>query len=450
MRQASPTLRSVCERLERLIDYEKHPPMAPSTRVFHLEEFRAFLARLGNPQRDFRIVHVAGTRGKGTVATILAEALHHRGHRVGLYRSPHVDNLRERIVTNGRWISPKSFVKQCSLALDVHEQSARSPDETFRTYFEILTATAFLQFRSERVDWAVIETGLGGRLDATNVVEPDLTIITAIGVDHVRVLGSDPVGIAKEKAGILKRGVPCVLGPQPRGQRREVRGAIIERAKRLGCEVIDAKRRWSVDDVEITPSGLRASMNPARGKPESCRVALPHPSLGGIPALITAWAALEKMGLPTAISKTPETFSWMNLGRFEVVTKRPLSVLDGAHCPLSAKNLRENIARMPAAPRRFCLSMMGDKDHLGFLKALELHPNDVIALPRMGTPRQLPPGELAALVKRLAPECAVQVFPSVRSAIRWLGSQRPRGTIVVTGSFYHLSSARRALRDLSE
>lgn len=456
MTAARLTYRQALAWLHGLINYERHPPLAPATRAFHLGAFRRFLAALGAPQRRLRIIHIAGTRGKGTVATMLAEALAHRGQRVGLYRSPHVDDLRERITVDGQWIPRAAFARQCAR---VRAAMPGQPEETFRTFFECLTAIAMLHFAEEAVDWVVLETGLGGRLDATNVVRPRLTVITALGVDHTRVLGSDPVRIAREKAGILKRGVPCVLAPQPPGTPPGAVAAVRARAKALGAPVVNVARMWEWKRDGHTPRGQRVTLRRRGG--EEIALDLHLAALAAAPAMATVAAALECLGMPIATansrrtarnerlaaSRAPEIFRWPLAGRFEVVSERPLVVLDGAHCPLAAAHLAETLRALGARrPWRVCLAMMEDKDQAGFIRALDLGPGDAVALPDLRNPRALPPAALAAIVRREADGCEVRAFPRLSAAMAWLTNLRPRGTTVATGTFYHVAALRRLLR----
>lgn len=442
------TYRQVLESLRRLVDYERHPPLGPTTRAFHLRDFAEHLDALSAPHRLPRIVHVAGTRGKGTLTTLLAEAMHHRGLRVGLYRSPHVDDVRERITVNGAWISHPAFARCGEQVLKSLKSRAAGGDAAHRTHFECLTAIAFLHFQAKRVDWAVLETGLGGRLDSTNVVAPTLTIITPLGMDHVRILGDDPVSIAREKAGIIKEGVPCLLMPQPRSLPRAAIDAIRNRARELNAPLIEVASRWKGHTVRRTLAGQRVQLRRVRRGGGETLVDLPHIGAGAGLALPTVWAALEQCGLDVTPRKQPEKFTWPLTGRCEVVRRRPLALLDAAHCPMAARHLVETCEHLGSGPKRVCLMMMEDKDHAGFVRALRLRRGDAVALPAHPFPRAHVPQALAAVIAHEAPACEVQIFQRLRPALRWLSSHRPAGTLMVTGSFYHLAEARRALHSL--
>jgi len=194
-----------------------------------LEKTHALCAALGHPERGLQVIHIAGTNGKGSVSHAVATALQARGHRVGLYTSPHLEDPRERIRIDGEWISREAFAAFVADHMAVWE--ALQP-----SFFEVMFTMALAAFKTEGVDFAVLETGMGGRLDSTNIFPaPLVTAITSIGLDHQQFLGTDIRSIAGEKAGILKEGVPCVLGVLP----PEARSVVLERSMRLGVEVHD-------------------------------------------------------------------------------------------------------------------------------------------------------------------------------------------------------------------
>ena len=201
--------------LDGRINFERVVPTAAKGGGFSLGTMRRLLKTLGNPERQFRVVHVAGTKGKGSTVAMLAGVLGAAGHRVGRYLSPHVHAIEERISVGGEPIGGVEFVRAFATvmpAVDALDAAARRAGRRGPTWFEVLTAVAFVHFARSGLDLAVIETGLGGRLDATNVSRPVLSIITSIGRDHMRLLGSTITAIATEKAGIIKRGCPVISG----------------------------------------------------------------------------------------------------------------------------------------------------------------------------------------------------------------------------------------------
>src|SRR5439155_1251431 len=211
-------------------------PTQAATAKFDLENIAALSERLGRPDRAYPSAHIAGTNGKGSTAAFLESILRHAGFRTGLNTSPHLEKINERIRVNGEEISDQAFAETFScIQVLIEELLAAGKLRAHPTYFECVTAMAFASFARERVELAVFEVGLGGRLDATNILSPVVTIITRIDFDHENFLGHSLAQIAREKAGILKPGVPLILAEQ----QPEVRGVILARAKSLGCEVID-------------------------------------------------------------------------------------------------------------------------------------------------------------------------------------------------------------------
>ena len=240
-----PTAATVCHQaamqfLYDHINYERGSHLPPDGGAERLGRMRELLSRLGNPQNRFPIVHVAGTKGKGSTACMIAAMLSAAGYRTGLYTSPHIERVEERMVVDGQLCPSPELVKLVDqitpdvTAMDRLAASARR-EEPGPTYFEITTALAFLHFAARRVDAAVVEVGLGGLHDATNVCTPQLAVITSISFDHIRQLGSTLDAIARQKAGIIKPGVPVVSGVAA----AEAREVIRQTSRRLECRLIE-------------------------------------------------------------------------------------------------------------------------------------------------------------------------------------------------------------------
>ncbi|MCJ7659524.1 MAG: Mur ligase family protein, partial [Anaerolineales bacterium] len=209
------------------VDYSLKRQDELSAENFDLERMRALMAALGNPERAYPLIHIAGTKGKGSVASFCAAALHAAGYRVGMYTSPHLQDFAERMQVNGKSIDRADVVK---LVEEIRPQIESVP---YVTTFEITTALAFIHFARQKVTAAVIEVGLGGRLDATNVCQPDVTVITSLSYEHTYVLGETLAEIAGEKAGIIKSGIPVVLAPQKEEARAVVEAIAAERGAPL-------------------------------------------------------------------------------------------------------------------------------------------------------------------------------------------------------------------------
>jgi dihydrofolate synthase/folylpolyglutamate synthase len=301
---------------------------------FGLERMQLLLAALGNPERGQRFVHVAGTNGKGSTCAMIANTLRHAGFRSGLYTSPHLIEPTERIQINGLQVTPAEFAK----AFEIVHEAAETLLENDRldahpSYFETITAMAIIIFR-ERCDIAVIEVGLGGRLDATNVIAPELCVITPVAYDHEAFLGNTLESIASEKAGILKPRVPLILSKQlPPAE-----AVILDRAHQLHCSVLRTAD-LQVSDLRATSRGSRFSIDSLAYQ---CGLAGRHQLDNALAAIL----ACRELKMPTsAIQSGLQEVQWP--GRLELVSQNPDFILDGAHNPAGA-------AALAAYIREFC------------------------------------------------------------------------------------------------
>src|SRR3979490_2999489 len=235
-------------------------PTQAAAAKFDLENISVLAGRLANPQRAYPSAHIAGTNGKGSTAAFLESIFRHAGFRTGLNTSPHLEKINERIRVNGEEISDAAFAETLTrIQLLIEELLAAGKLRAHPTYFECVTAMAFQYFARERVDFAVFEVGLGGRLDATNILSPLVTVITRIDFDHENFLGHSLNEIAAEKAGILKPGVPALLAEQ----RPEAREVILPRAKALGCPVIEPAQIFRVHQESMQNGSVRARVTEA-------------------------------------------------------------------------------------------------------------------------------------------------------------------------------------------
>jgi len=301
-----------------------------------LERIRAVLDALGNPQNRSRILHVAGTNGKGSTCAMLESGLRADGRRTGLFTSPHLSQPTERIRVDGRPISDGEFAGAFArVHAAVETLLADGRIELHTTYFETVTAMGLLVLAGRDV---VLEVGLGGRLDATNVVHPALAVITPIDFDHEQFLGSSLQSIAGEKAGILKPGVPAVFARQ----RPEAAAVLDRRAAELGIPVIRACE-WEVRDLELHPGGSRFRV---RDLQIECPLAGEHQ----VENAVTAAAALATLGVPpAAIEAGIAATRWP--GRLERICERPEIIVDGAHNPAGARALAAYIDRFYSGRR---------------------------------------------------------------------------------------------------
>lgn len=396
-----------------------------------LKNTLGLLGRMGNPQRDYRSAHVAGTNGKGSTAAMLASMLGRAGHRVGLFTSPHLISFTERITINSEKITEAEVVE---LADQIREKaSGMNP-----TFFEVVTIMGFLYFKKKRVRWAVVETGLGGRLDATNVLEPEVSIITTLGMDHMEFLGDSLEDIAYEKAGIIKRNKPVVTAS---------RADAIERAARdLGSDLHVYGEDFSFTVTGRGSDGITFDYESPRLSINGLKVSLP----GDYQAL-NASLAIKAFEILSGASKDIEDMIREGLsslkwpGRLEPVSLDPLILIDGAHNPGAAEALAETLRTgylKNGEKLVLVMGVMGDKDVGGILNPLLPLAGEIIfAAPSYG--RAADPGVLADHSSRMGRES--KTAGSVREALDLAMAASGGRAILVTGSFYTIGEALEAL-----
>lgn len=392
---------------------------------FGLERMQLLLAALGNPERDCRFVHVAGTNGKGSTSAMIANALREAGLTAGLYTSPHLGEPTERIQINGTPIGDAEFTKAFQVVHRTAEELIKTEIlDTHPSYFETVTAMAFLVFR-ERAEITVLEVGLGGRLDATNVVTPELCVITPISYDHEAILGNTLEAIAREKAGILKPGVPVVMAKQE----AEAEEVILQRAKELACDVVRA------GDVSVSQVcvGRWTSTFLIDGERYACNLAGRHQ----IENAVTAVVACGRLELPVeAIQAGLETVRWP--GRIEFVSRDPDFVLDGAHNPAGAAALAAYIKEFCSnGPVWMVYGAMRDKaveEVAGRLFPLA----DRLIVTAPDFARALRP---EAILQEM-PHANATVAPTAAEAIQIARTAPREATVFFTGSLFLVGEAR--------
>jgi dihydrofolate synthase/folylpolyglutamate synthase len=391
-----------------------------------LDRIRAVLQALGRPQDRLRFVHVAGTNGKGSTCAMIESALRAANLRTGLFTSPHLAEPTERIRIDGRPISADRFAQ----AFDRVHAASTLDDHT--TYFETVTAMALLVFAEERVDMVVLEVGLGGRLDATNVVSPDLSVITPVDFDHEAFLGKSLESIAGEKAGILKPGVPAVFARQ----RPEAARVLDQRAAELSIPVARTAD-WSVRDLDIDPRGSRFRLTGGRELRLTCPLAGEHQ----VENAVTAAVALARLGIgDSAIESGIARARWP--GRLERVSERPEIILDGAHNPAGARALAAYIDRFYAHRRvRLIYGAMRDKaiDEISgvlFPRARQV----IVTAPQQA--RALSPEAL----RDIGAHPNMRTAPNLRDALALVVEDAsPEDVVFITGSLFLVAEARALL-----
>ncbi|MFH0882953.1 MAG: folylpolyglutamate synthase/dihydrofolate synthase family protein [bacterium] len=432
--------RMALEHLYGRLDTEALAPDVFNTVDRDLQVYRSFLERLGDPHRSCPAIHVTGTRGKGSFAASLEAILHQAGYRTGATVSPHLVEVRERIRIDGQDLSREEFARLYHSLLKP-AMEAENYQESYRTVFELITALAFLAFRDMDVDVAVVEVGMGGRLDATNVLEPALSAITRVGLDHTKVLGDTIEKIAWDKAHILKPGVPGVIGPQSPA----ALSMIEERATFIDSELWRIGYEIQLDAVEVSDRSTRFHLKtPARDHRE-----LETPLLGAHMAenVGLAVAAADRLHVdgeflipPEAIRKGLLKTSWP--GRAEILQRNPLVMIDGAHSPLGASALKRLLDDVwPDRPRVLLLGVNRDKDVNGFLNALDEKPALTIAT-AADTPRAMTSGELAGLLKNRGWDTRSAPLPQAFDLALAEASQRD-AIVIGTGSLYLVGALRR-------
>jgi dihydrofolate synthase/folylpolyglutamate synthase len=391
------------------------------TAKFGLERIRVVLDALGNPQDRLHFVHVAGTNGKGSVCAMLESSLRAGGRRTGLFTSPHLAEPTERIRIDGAPVSAARFAAAFDrVHATVEALIARGAIDMHTTYFETVTAMAFEVFAEERVDIVVLEVGLGGRLDATNVVIPDLAVITPIDFDHEAFLGKSIEAIAGEKAGILKPGVPAVFARQRPEAARVLEGRLID---------VRWTEHWPISDLELDARGSSFRLDDLRVR---CPLAGEHQ----VENALTAVVALQRLAIPPAAIETGiASAQWP--GRLERVSENPEIILDGAHNPAGARALAAYIQRFYTGRRiTLIFGAMRDKavaEISGIV--FPLADRVIVTAPRQS--RALAPETL----REISDHTNLTIAPDIESALAMTASD----VTFVTGSLFLVAEARAAI-----
>ncbi len=436
-----------CRWLMGLVDYERTPPSNPRDAQFYrLDHFARTLSAMGDPQNDFPAVQIAGTSGKGWIASALASICQAAGLRAGFYSSPHLKSFRERIQVDGHPISARAFAKGIS---ELGPKFGGREVKRFRTVFEILTALAFRTFSEREVDIAFIETGLGGQLDCTTATPSCLSIIATIGLDHTSVLGETIGAIALDKAGIIKPDTVAVISPQTPEAKRKAWAQFRKEAKKKNAQLIDAGRAVKLELITESLAGSRW-----RARLDGNVVTFQSKTFGpaaeaNLKTVLAAVVALREMGFDLPDKAVREGLKeWRWPGRMEVVSLLPPIVLDGAHNPLGAAALRTALERVLGdRPIQWVLGMMIDKDIDGILSALVGgRPGDGITVCPTPSPRGVPPEELAEMASKHCERVgsSEKIADAVRQGFR--EAKKNKAALVVTGSLYIIEPARRAIK----
>ena len=425
------------EYLNSFTNYELVPGISYAQPGYSLRHVEELLNRMGNPQLAARMIHIAGTKGKGSVAAMIAQVLSDSGYKTGLYISPHLHTLRERISVDGALISEAEFAAAMAEVKPFIE--SMKLDTSFRqlTYFEALTALAFAYFKQKRVDFQVLEVGLGGRLDATNVAKPVVCIITPVSLDHTQILGNSLEEIAREKAGIIKRGCWVVLSPQP----EEAASVISDICREKEAKVVQVGKdiTWHKTGGDLHHQSLAIE-----GRTSEYQVSIPLLGDFQLENAAVAVAALEILASEgfaisfTDIAQGLARVKWP--GRFHILRENPIVLVDGAHNVASIRGLMGNIKKYFNYKRMFLIfGTSCDKDIPGII-------NELVAISTQVIVTQTEHSRAAPL-STLAEEFSKRgIEPEIRKTVseaiyRALSMADRKDIICVTGSLFVVAEA---------
>ena len=425
-------------------DYEQMLRVRYNRDTFSLDRMRRLLAKVGNPHNKIKTVHVAGTKGKGSTCTMLATMLSASGIKTGLYTSPHVCDIRERISINGDMISQAALTRLiCTLEPHIDKMSDERP-----TFFETFTALAFMYFADQGVDVAVIETGLGGRLDSTNVLTPAVCGITSISMDHMHQLGNTLGAIAAEKAGIFKKDIPAVSVQQVSEAKRALKKVANESKAKLLFTGDDIEFSYRVESSRHSGCQTRVCLTTPHSRFEHLPVPLPgeHQALNCGLALALL-DQLKAQGMKIQDDLAMEGLARVYVpGRMETIRQDPRILVDGAHNAASVQALMRALGQhIPYDSMVVIFGCAADKDIPGMMEQISTGADKVIFTRAQNNPRAADPKDLAEAYEERSGRVA-QVTPTLADALRIAGSAVSREDLIcVTGSFYLVGEAKTLL-----
>jgi len=440
-KKAFSTYDAAIEYLLNRTDYEKETPPRYNASTFNLDRMQQLLTFLGNPQNKIRTVHIAGTKGKGSTATMLARMLQANGYKVGLYTSPHVTHLHERIAVNSVIISEEEMLNLINRIHASVEKIAKTDQPSF---FEVITALAFMHFADVKADIAIIETGLGGRLDSTNVITPELVGITSLSIDHQKQLGNTVESIAKEKAGIFKSGVPVITVQQPPEALNILKNQALAAKAPLSITGKDIDFSYRFEMSREHGPHMRICLSTKTSKFEHLRVPL-HGRHQAINCGL-ALAMLDRLksnGYNIDNEKVANGLNEVFLpGRMEMVCHDPRIMVDGAHNAASIEALMQAIGQnIPYDSMIVIFGCNNDKDILGMMQQLQYGADKVI-FTRSSSAKAASPQVLADVYTEICGKMC-QTASCLGEAIQLAQNAIGREDLIcITGSFYLVGQAR--------
>lgn len=418
--------------LSQYTNYERELRFPYDGWSMNLERVRLLLRGLGDPDRDLDVIHIAGTKGKGSTAAMIESVMRAAGFRTGMFTSPHLLDFRERIKICGEMVDEETVAAKVAKIRPAAEKILEKPGLGMLTYFEVLTALALAAFASADVDVAILETGLGGRWDATNACDSMMSVLTPVSLDHMDILGDTLEKIAVEKSMIIKPGNPCVIAPQE--------GAVYEvfstRCRKVGAPEVRVEDcyHWSRSRGDVT--GQWFEIEGRRNLKDLFIPLAGNPQLINAATTVTVADSLDQSGFEISDQAIKEGFADLHWpGRFQRIRKDPDVILDGAHNAASAAHLRDTLRRLyPGRRVTAVLGMSRDKDVEGF--CLELGPAlGSVVITRSDIARAAEPARLRAALSSF--DLEIYETRNVAEAMDTAMSRAfPDDVILVTGSFY--------------
>lgn len=414
-------------------NYERMSDMRYTRDVLDLDRVRAVLNALGSPDKKYPIVHVAGTKGKGSVCAFVASILQAMGHRVGLFSKPHLIRLNERVSVNGLDIPDDQFVDMMNV-LHPHLERQRLAGNPL-TFFDLITVLALVYFAEMGVEFVVLEVGLGGRLDSTNVVHPKVSVITSIDYDHMHILGNTLEKIAAEKAGIVKAGVPVISGVIEPGPAQVIRAIAQERKAPLfelsrDFKLVESQKHdgFSVMTWRRRYDGLTL---PLLGEHQRRNAAVAVAALEALCEVFPLRLRLEESHVRRGLANVRLR------GRIEVMSENPTVILDVAHNPVSLRALGETLSvHYPGKRVVLLLGISRDKDVKESLRQI-IPIASAAVFTGIGHPRGVDPRELCRMAQELSPGFVCESEPDIEKGLRRALELTESGDILcITGSFY--------------
>ncbi len=421
------------------INYERRPDLANGPQSFRLGRMQSLLHRIGNPQNDLSCVHIAGSKGKGSTATMVAQILETAGLKIGLFTSPHAHRFEERFTVNGLLPSEEdvnSILDQLQrVTVEMDAEASGGP-----TFFELATAAGWLYFKKQQVDLAVIEVGLGGRLDSTNVCHPLVSIISSISKDHTRLLGETEALIAREKAGIIKHQIPVISGvlhPEAAAVIHEVADSQNSPIQQLGRELKISAAPPDRNSELILP-GWSFDFEHGETSFKDLQLSMPGEHQTRNAALaVAAVMSLKSQGIHVSESHLREGLLSARIPlRVELINRKPILIIDAAHNPASIQALCETLEPVPARKKICLFASSRDKDCAELLRVLDHLFDEFILTAYQENPRAIPIEDLEVIAQRIL-TTPFTTSPNPTSTLQQaLTSASSQDLICATGSFF--------------